>query len=47
MIRRVHITHVIANISVLGILKEVISIAQLCGMFSETFTCVFESILGA
>lgn len=47
MIRKVHTTQATANSSVLRILKEVISIAQLCGMFSEIFTCIFESILGA
>lgn len=46
MIRKVHITQAIANISVLRILKEVISVVQLCGKFSEIFTCIFESILG-
>lgn len=47
MIRKVHITQAVASSSMLGILKEVISTAQLCGMFSEIFTHIFESVLGA
>lgn len=46
MITKVHITQAIANIPVLRILKEVISILQLFGMFPEIFTCNLSSSLG-